>query len=199
MAELTTVEHLRKEHREAHDRLRRFKLRELQPWKHETWEHYHRRQHQYRMRRKNLRRIDEHLEARLKHAIERKEDRKEEKKDKGPYDPHGGGVVTFDGKPCVEWIAYWLLKARQHGWKGILVSGYRSPEYSESLCIRMCGHTSCPGTCAGRSSNHTRTGYLGGAADVTDYLNCERIMHEIGSPLKNNLPYDLVHLSASGY
>lgn len=176
-------------------------LNHMKKWDGETWRHYFRRRHLKRRQRANKARIVELFEKRLKAAIERKEDRKEEKDDahgSNPFNAHGGSVVTFDGKSCVEWIAHDLYAARQHGWAGQLVSGYRSPEYSEQLCYGICGRPSCPGTCAGRSSNHCRTGDGQGAADITDYINGERILYQIGSRLHNSLPYDLVHMSASG-
>jgi hypothetical protein len=119
-------------------------------------------------------------------------------KNKNEFDPKGGDLVTFDGKLCVEWIAYWMKKTREAGWNGYLVSGYRSPEYSQQLCYNMCGAPSCPGRCAGTSSNHTQKGYLHGAVDVSDYGNFESIQYRIGSPLRNYLPVDPVHFSASG-
>jgi hypothetical protein len=171
-------------------------------WKGEDWKHYFRRRHLMRQRRKYKRRIIEGLERRLEDAIERKEDRREEKtKPDGdnPYEAHGGNIVTFDGKQVVAWIAHDLWAMRKAGWNGYVVSGWRSPEYSESLCYRMCGAPSCSGTCAGRASKHAESGDGGGAVDVTDYINAERIAYQIGSRLRNDLPYDLVHLSATGH
>lgn len=94
----------------------------------------------------------------------------------------------------------WLLRSRNKGWDGELSSGWRSPEYSESLCRAMCGAPSCPGRCAGRSSNHSQTGPPNwGAIDVKSYSTFGRIQREIGSPLKNELDYrDPVHFSYTG-
>lgn len=109
------------------------------------------------------------------------------------------GVGTFDGKPVAKWIIPWLKKSRQAGWDGSVTSGYRTPAYSEQLCIRMCGEPSCPGRCAGRSSNHSGKVYPHGAVDVSDYTNFARIQRQIGSPLKNALgSSDPVHFSVSG-
>lgn len=109
------------------------------------------------------------------------------------------GVETFDGKEVAAWIVPWLQKSRDAGWGGVVSSGYRTPEYSESLCFDMCGAPSCPGTCAGRSSNHSGKKYPAGAVDVTDFETFGRIQPEIGSPLKNDLPADRVHFSVSGH
>ncbi len=111
-----------------------------------------------------------------------------------------GTIVTLDGKPCPSWIAQRLVAARNAGWwDGVLVSGYRTPEYSEQLCYNICGRPSCPGLCAGRSSNHccppTYNGVAyTGACDLSYYWQWRE-----GDHLINNLPRDLVHFSNSGY
>lgn len=110
------------------------------------------------------------------------------------------GVGTFDGKPCANWIIPWLEKSRRAGWDGYLVSGWRDPDYSEQLCYAMCGAPSCPGRCAGRSSNHSGSEYPAGAVDVSDFYNFGAIQKRIGSPLINDLgPADPVHFSISGH
>lgn len=115
------------------------------------------------------------------------------------FDRKGGEVVMFEGKPVVEWIAYWLWRARKEGWKGQVNSGYRSPEYSKQLCYEICGAPTCPGRCAGTTSNHTQKGYLNGAVDVSDPATFGAIMKRLGSPLKNLLgSADPWHFSASG-
>lgn len=117
-------------------------------------------------------------------------------------DPDGDGLAVFEGTTVAAWIKPWLEKARQHGWTGWLTSGWRDPIYSEQLCIAMCGQTSCPGRCAGRSSNHSGKGSKDGdpgAIDVTDYVKFGQIMKKLGSPLHNSIgPSDPVHFSASG-
>jgi hypothetical protein len=109
------------------------------------------------------------------------------------------GVATFDGVPVAAWMVVWLQKARKNGWGGRLVSGYRTPEYSQSLCYGICGAPSCPGLCAGVASNHSGKEYPAGAVDVTDYNTFENLQSRIGSPLVNHLPSDPVHFSVSGY
>lgn len=101
-----------------------------------------------------------------------------------------------DGK-----VVNWLQKSVEHGWGGGLYSGGRTPEHSEELCLIMCGAPSCPGRCAGRTSNHS--GCDGdppgwGAIDVQEYEAFGRIQREIGSPLKNALPSDRPHYSVTG-
>ena len=105
---------------------------------------------------KRIRGEKDHLSRKLEHL--------EKKKDKPP--PQTSGVVTFDGKPCAAWIAADLRKIREMGWDGYLLSGYRTPAYSESLCYGICGAPSCPGRCAGSSSNHSQYERPGGAADL---------------------------------
>lgn len=100
------------------------------------------------------------------------------------------------------WMVPWLEKSRAAGWTGVVVSGVRTPEYSESLCFNMCGAPSCPGRCAGRASNHNMTpdqGYPYGALDVSDYYRFAAVQVDIGSPLRNALgAQDPVHFSVSG-
>lgn len=109
-------------------------------------------------------------------------------------------VTRFDGVPCAIWLAKRLQKARDAGkWKGKLVSGYRSPAYSESLCRRMCGAPSCPGRCAGRASNHSGSVYPAGAVDVSDYGTFRAECARLDLGIKNALDArDPVHFSVSG-
>lgn len=109
-------------------------------------------------------------------------------------------VTRFDGVPCAIWIAKELARIRGAGrWKGSLVSGWRSPAYSRSLCIARCGAPSCPGTCAGASSNHSGSKYPAGACDVSDYVTFEKEAARLKSPLINRLDSrDPVHFSTSG-
>lgn len=150
---------------------------------------------------KHLTKKKEAHEKLLHKLQEHREEWKEEQaEDRSNYDKGSTKIVTMDGKPIVEDIAYWLDLIRKRGmWHGVVVSGYRTPAYSTSLCYGMCGAPSCPGRCAGASSNHAKTGYPGPAADVTDYFNCEDALIDVGSGYKNNLPLDRVHMSKSGY
>jgi hypothetical protein len=111
------------------------------------------------------------------------------------------GVVMYDGKPVAAWMVRYLNYARQNGWMGWLVSGFRSPEHSEQLCFAMCGRPSCPGMCAGRSSNHTEKDKPGGALDVSFYEDFGERMREcpFEPKLFNALgARDPVHYSSTG-
>lgn len=93
----------------------------------------------------------------------------------------------------------WLQKIKNEGWNGELYSGWRSPEYSESLCYNICDAPSCPGLCAGRSSNHSQTGPPNwGAIDVQDWADFQACNNNVHGPFKNNLPYDRPHRSWTG-
>ena len=141
------------------------------------------------------------LQTRIPHVSRRIKRAKREAEDKG-WSPTGGGIVTFDGKPTVEWLAYRMQVARAAGWDGYLVSGWRSPAYSTQLCYGMCGQPSCPGQCAGAASNHAKSGYGGGAIDVSDYYTFGALMRTLNYPgirIFNALgAQDPVHFSASG-
>lgn len=110
------------------------------------------------------------------------------------------GVTRFDGVPVCKCAVPILEWCRRNGWHGHLVSGYRTPEYSDSLCRRMCGRSSCPGLCAGRASNHSGATCGRFAVDVSDYWNFRSVVARC--PLRphifNALPRDPVHFSPSG-
>lgn len=147
--------------------------------------------------------IYERLQKKLKFLEEKKDERQD---DVGPS-PGGVGFSTPSrswnpyGRQIPNWMITWIDKSAANGWNGVVVSGVRTPEYSEQLCYNMCGSPTCSGTCAGRGSNHNMTsgqGYPYGALDVSDYYSFESVQFRIGSPLRNNLPNDAVHFSVSG-
>lgn len=122
--------------------------------------------------------------------------------------PSGGNIVSFDGKQVAGWIARDALgPGRGSGiWKGSVISGYRSPEYSTSLCEAMCGAPTCPGTCGGANSNHSCPPTHGcvpheGAVDVSDAPGLIAYCRAHGVPLHGAgemLPSDVNHCSFSG-
>jgi hypothetical protein len=110
------------------------------------------------------------------------------------------GVRTFDGKPVAAWWAPILSDVRRTGtWRGSLTSGFRSPEFSEQLCRQICGAPTCPGRCAGRTSNHTKLD-AAAAVDVSDPAGFRAGLVEIGKgELHNALgAADPWHFSRSG-
>jgi hypothetical protein len=112
----------------------------------------------------------------------------------------GTGVDNYGGKPVCDWIVEILKNAKATGlWKGTVTSGYRSPAYSQSLCQHMCGAPSCPGRCAGVTSNHGGCTGGKGAVDVTDEAGFRRAMAALGNPLRNDLPSDTGHFSRDGH
>lgn len=111
------------------------------------------------------------------------------------------GVTRYDGVPVAAWMVPYLQWARENGWRGQLVSGWRDPAYSEGLCRRMCGAPSCPGRCAGRKSNHSGSEKPHGAIDVSEYYHFGRLMERcpLRPQLVNRLgARDPVHFSISG-
>jgi hypothetical protein len=112
--------------------------------------------------------------------------------------PH---VTRFDGRPVSSEFVPYLKWARDHGWDGWLVSGWRSPEYSASLCYSMCGAPSCAGRCAGRRSRHSQIALADGAIDVAHYREFADLMRRcpLRPQLRNVLgARDPVHFSVSG-
>jgi peptidoglycan hydrolase-like protein with peptidoglycan-binding domain len=136
--------------------------------------------------------------AMLARALDRR--RKQRKAAKESMAPRAG-VATFDGKPVAAWLKPYLVWARNNGWKGTLNSGWRDPVYSETLCRNMCGAPSCPGRCAGRTSNHAGSVRPAGALDVSDYQRFAELMRRC--PLQPRIfnalgARDPVHFSVSG-
>lgn len=131
------------------------------------------------------------LAKKLKYLIEQRDSRP----------PKGDGIVQFDGKPCAAWIARDLQRIRDLGWDGFLLSGYRTPEYSEGLCLAMCNAPVCPGRCAGRGSGHSQYIQPAGCADLDPghLAQALALLRQIGSVLHNAIgPSDPNHVSASG-
>jgi len=110
------------------------------------------------------------------------------------------GIGTFDGKPVANAAIPYLQWARQHGWHGRLVSGWRSRAYSQHLCYAMCGRPQCPGRCAGMATNHVYSQPDRFAIDVSDYGTFGRLMQRYpGRKIRNSLgSRDPVHFSPSG-
>lgn len=116
------------------------------------------------------------------------------------------GVTTYDGvrvAKCAVPLLNWARHVGSGGrtWHGRLVSGWRDPVHSEQLCFAMCGRPSCPGRCAGRSSNHAGSSPDRFAVDVTDYAAFGRVIAHC--PLKPHIRNSLgsrdpVHFSPSG-
>jgi hypothetical protein len=122
--------------------------------------------------------------------------------------PKNHKLVEVDNRLCAGWIARKALKpARASGiWDGYVISGYRSPEYSTSICEGICGHPTCPGLCAGASSNHSCPPShdckpFEGAVDVSDAAGLIAYCRSHGVPLHGageRLPNDVNHCSHSG-
>lgn len=126
------------------------------------------------------------------------------------------GWATYDGKMVAEYfvpINNWarhegaIINGRRVIWKGVVVSGGRTPAYSTGLCIAKCGRPTCPGTCAGATSNHAGNDPKKvpcGAEDVSDYATFGLLMkhcpfQKLGAPvIFNTLPNDPVHFSPRG-
>jgi hypothetical protein len=110
-----------------------------------------------------------------------------------PWNPYGRKVCG--------WITEEIDKVWAAGWRGVVVSGVRTPAESIGLCEAMCGAPSCAGRCAGATSNHNATTCekYQGAIDVTDYYNFAYYARKAGSVLKNDLPIDRVHFSYTGH
>lgn len=105
------------------------------------------------------------------------------------------GVATFEGKKVAAWIAPLLQYARENGWKGTVTSGYRSDAEQKAIYDRGTRPAAKPISEGGGGSNHSRTGYLQGAVDVSDAATLDRILRRKGSRLKWAGAKDPVHFS----
>jgi hypothetical protein len=115
-----------------------------------------------------------------------------------PLDPDGDGLVVLDGRQVDAKIAREVLRIRAAGrWQGSVFSGYRTPQYSTSLCMGICGAPSCLGRCAGATSRHSQKNG-NGAVDLSDYLTFASECARLDSWLENHLPNDLPHFSDIG-
>lgn len=119
----------------------------------------------------------------------------------------GGDWVIFDGHEVARWMAVVLQAARDSGmWTGVVFSGRRTKQFSQELCEGICGAPSCPGRCAGLTSNHVGPPtYEGvkweGAADVTDPFGLRHYCETHNAPLHGGgevLPADIAHFSHEG-
>jgi hypothetical protein len=139
---------------------------------------------------------EEHLPGEM---IQRGAERRREHRARARATPPPG-VTTFDGRQVASWMKPYLEFARKNGWKGTLVSGFRDPAHSEEICKQKCGQPSCPGTCAGRSSNHSGTAKPKGAVDITDNVRFAQLMKKcpLKPRLQNVLPKDRTHFSVTG-
>ncbi len=119
---------------------------------------------------------------------------------KAPTVPVLTGVGKIDGVRVAAWLIPKVKEARRRGWDGVVISGFRSPAYSEGLCIQICGRPVCPGRCAGRDSGHSQYRKPKGCIDVTDHVEFGEIQAELGDPkLINRIgPSDPNHFSVSG-
>ena len=102
-------------------------------------------------------------------------------------------------KPMAAWMVSEVDKVHAAGWGGMLNSGFRTPAHSTQLCLDICGQPTCPGTCAGATSNHAKHVKPEGAIDVSDPSTFGAKARQMGSPLKNLLgAADPFHFSTSG-
>jgi hypothetical protein len=101
------------------------------------------------------------------------------------------------GKPIADWIVPILVWAHDHGWGGIVTSGYRT--YAQQAALNAAGAFSA----AAGTSNHESTAYPGGAVDVSDPAWLIQVLATYPGPLKlvgGVLgPVDPEHFSATGF
>lgn len=110
------------------------------------------------------------------------------------------GLSQFDGHPVASWIIPILTWARIHGWRGVVSSGYRTPDEQ----MRAATHYGLYhyGPAGPLGSNHVGYRYPKGAVDVTEPEQLYNVLR--GYPGTPNLKWgglvieDAVHFSATG-
>ena len=119
--------------------------------------------------------------------------------------PAGPGVSRFEGRRVANWMKPYLEFAREKGWRGTLVSGFRDPADSEHECMKICGAPSCRPPfrpCAGRNSNHSGNKKPKGAMDVSEHKRFAELMERcpLDPRIFNALgAADPEHFSATGH
>lgn len=106
-----------------------------------------------------------------------------------------GGIADFEGKQVAAWIKPLLEYAREKGWKGSVTSGYRSDADQARIYRSGVRPAAKPQSMGGGGSNHSRTGFLQGAIDVSDAEGLDRILKAKHSRLKFAGAKDPVHFS----
>jgi hypothetical protein len=116
-------------------------------------------------------------------------------------------VAEFDGVPVASWMIPSLRWARENGWRGRVVSGFRSCEHQQVVAAQFAkseGMTVAQlypnGPCA---SNHVGMDHPRGAVDVTEFKQLNAVLRNNpkspgliwGGPVIN----DEVHFSATGH
>lgn len=117
------------------------------------------------------------------------------------------GLQMFDGCEVAAWIVPSLKFAREHGWTGHVVSGFRSCEHQKKVAADFAArqHKTVAqiypnGPCA---SNHVGQTHPRGAVDVTNPEQLDRVLRN--NPNHPKLVWggpvigDQVHFSATGH
>lgn len=121
--------------------------------------------------------------------------------------PSGEGTTTFDGHPVANWIIPILQWARNNGWSGFVVSGYRTPADQWAAAVnyaRELGRSLYSIYPSGPlASNHVRYVYPGGAVDVTNYEQLAGVLRGYNGSRKlvwaGPTIGDYVHFSNNGH
>lgn len=121
--------------------------------------------------------------------------------------PVGEGLTTYDGHPVANWIVPALQYARQHGWGGYVVSGYRSASEQWAAAENYCRelgvslYTEYPN--GPLASNHCGDVYPRGAVDVTEASELNNALRGYNGTKKliwaEYTIEDGVHFSSNGH
>ena len=117
------------------------------------------------------------------------------------------GLEIFDGVQVASWIVPSLRWAREHGWSGVVVSGFRTCAHQKDVAAAFAARKQTTvaklypnGPCA---SNHVGEQHPRGAVDVTKPEQLDHVLRN--NPNQPNLVWggpvigDEVHFSATGH
>jgi D-alanyl-D-alanine carboxypeptidase len=109
------------------------------------------------------------------------------------------GNIGGGGGGLSDHVEHALLFARQHGWHGSVISGFRTYAEQAALYARYVASGFNPRYIAAKPG--TSSHESGNAVDVSDAVTFDRIMNytPIAWRLYNNVPGDFGHFSVSGY
>ena len=112
------------------------------------------------------------------------------------------GRVMMDGRPVPGWLAHDFQKAKNAGlWSGYVVSGVRTSAQSTALCYGICGRPTLLGHLRRDivEPQLRRTATTPRAPPTSPTITAaRRPARSSGLRYTNNLPYDRVHMSATG-
>lgn len=111
------------------------------------------------------------------------------------------GTANFEGHTVAAWMLPALQYARAHGWKGQILSGYRSDAQQVAIWNSGKRPAAKPVSLGGPGSEHSLTTYPGGAVDVSNPLSFISALAGFSGlkPIQATFANDPGHFSGNGH